>query len=406
MNALYRISETGHSHEQPEHSFTGGPPPTEIGRHGPLIGCLLSIFLFLGLNSGLVMAQEIITPKDGAIIYARQPTTHMVISQKENRGLKQLRVSDGNIVISALGVWQESGTYYVHFRIPLRAGKNRFEILPSGKKITIKYRPLRSLLNANFNAKNVYLFHRDKLLPKACTSCHDPNKITPNKGLSGEAQPLCYSCHKNILEKTTWQHSPAANTLCLACHQESTKPMQITIPKGKVEAVCFKCHVNQKNWLNMGHVHGPVGTGDCTVCHNPHGDNNHSQLWADGKVDICVACHTDKKELTAQEGETTQYAHGILSGSGCVACHSPHATENRFQLYKPINELCTGCHPSFKGVTRGHPVGGHPVDGVLDPRRPERMFSCTSCHNPHGSDYRFLLIGDILGGHVCSQCHY
>ena len=31
---------------------------------------------------------------------------------------------------------------------------------------------------------------------------------------------------------------------------------------------------------------------------------------------------------------------------------------------------------------------------------------CSTCHNPHGSDYKFLLIGDILGGQVCSQCHY
>lgn len=374
-----------------------------------MAGCLALLFL---VAAGLPLTAqaanlEVLAPTPSSIIYARKPATHIIVrlSGEDEKSLGQLRIRSGDILFSPQGSWSANNSHFVHYQVPLKPGENSFEVLPAGKKINVKYRPLRSLLNVDFDAKGVFLFHRDELLPQNCTPCHDPKKIKTGNGVSNEPQPLCISCHKSVLENVSWQHSPALNTQCLSCHQKEGQPLKVTIPGGKVETVCFRCHTAKKAWLGKAHIHGPVGTGDCTVCHNPHGDNNHSQLWADGKAELCVACHTDKKTLLQKEGGPKRI-HGILTGAGCIACHDPHATQNQFQLTKPINELCTSCHTSLAGVTRGHPVGGHPVEGVKDPRRPERMFACTSCHNPHGSGYKFLLIGDILGGHVCSQCHY
>jgi predicted CXXCH cytochrome family protein len=385
-------------------------PPQGIrsapGRRRKLLAFCLALALGLGLSLGRAWADpEILVPPPGATIYARQPTTHLVVRQQENENISRTRVRKDDLLFSPQGIWQsKKGEYYLHFRLPLTPGKNSFELVPSAQDILIKHRPLRSLLNINFNEKGVFLFHRKELLPASCQECHQEKPLPTGRPIDNQAQPLCFSCHKNIIENN-WKHSPAVTLQCRSCHQESPDPTKITIPAGKVEANCFQCHVNKKNWLKMAHIHGPVGTGDCTVCHNPHADQNPSQLWAEGHAAICVACHTDKKDLLAEES-STYYIHGIIKGGGCIACHSPHATEHRFQLYKPINELCVGCHTAFKGVVKGHPVGGHPVEGVKDPRRPERTFACTSCHNPHGSDYKFLLIGDILGGQVCSQCHY
>lgn len=358
-------------------------------------------------DSGFAAEAEpaILSPAANATIFARRPLTHLILRQQDSATAQQIRVRSGDLLLSPQGIWQHQGTHYLHFRLPLAPGKNNFELIPSEKKISIRYKPLRSLLNVDLNEKDVYLFHRNDILPQNCTPCHDPSKIKTSAGISGEPQPLCFSCHKTILEKTSWEHSPATNNQCLACHQKSDSPLKVGIPEGKTESICFRCHVNKKSWLTKNHIHGPVGTGDCTVCHNPHGDNNPRQLWADGQAELCVACHTDKKNMI-QKDSPIYFIHGILNGAGCTVCHNPHATDNRFQLYKPINQLCTSCHTSLEGVTRGHPVGGHPVEGVKDPRRTERMLACTSCHNPHGSDYKFLLIGDILGGHVCSQCHY
>jgi len=381
--------------------------PSIVCRNSTVYAVLFLCLMLFPLNTDAAET-EVLTPPSKSVIYARKPVTHIVVKaveEKEGALKTRIRVRSGDILISPRGVWSKGSTHYLHFQVSLKNGNNLFEIVPSGHEIKIRYKPLRSLLNVDFNDRGIHLFHRDQLLPKECTTCHDPAKIKTTNGYSNESQPLCFSCHKNVLENTTWQHSPAVNVQCLACHQQGSHPVKIGIPSGKVENVCFRCHTAKKAWLNMAHIHGPVGTGDCTVCHNPHGDNNHSQLWADGKAELCVACHTDKKALLSTE-KTSRYIHGILTGSGCIACHNPHATQNRFQLSKPINELCTGCHTSLAGIERGHPVGGHPVSGVKDPRRPERMFACTSCHNPHGSEFKFLLIGDILGGHVCSQCHY
>ncbi|HIJ78268.1 MAG: cytochrome c3 family protein [Desulfobulbaceae bacterium] len=380
----------------------------QFAQTGMAIGLLVCLFFSATLLSprpALAEEPEILSPPADAIIYARGPLTHVIVRQKDTRTANQVRIrTSDDTLIAPVRIQPGKDYSYIHFEVPLIPGKNLFEITPSGKELSVKYRPLRSLLNAKFNAKNVYLFHRTEAIPASCSQCHNPDKIKPLEGISGQAQPLCYSCHKNILDQAVWKHSPAVNMQCLACHQKSESPLTISIPEGKVESTCFKCHTNKKSWLAKNHIHGPVGTGDCTVCHNPHGDNYYSQLWADGKAELCVACHTDKKTLI-EDDSPIYYIHGILKGAGCTICHSPHATDIRFQLYKPINELCTSCHTALKGVTKGHPVGGHPNTGVKDPRRPERMLACTSCHNPHGSDFKFLLIGDILGGHVCSQCH-
>ena len=362
-----------------------------------LVGLLLA--LLCSAQPGLARP-EILSPPPSSTIYARESTSHMVIRQQAHEGIKQTRVRKGDLLFSPLRIKPLDGYYYLHFSLPLTPGKNTFELLPIGEEITLTYRPLRSLLNANFKSPGVFLFHGQQLLPEVCGQCHQGKEKLGSK----EGDNLCISCHKSILANN-WQHSPAATLQCLSCHKKDDSSLQVAIPAGKVESSCFKCHISKKAWLGMAHIHGPVGTGDCTVCHNPHADQNSSQLWADGKAKLCVSCHTDKIELL-DEKKSVYYTHGILEGGGCIACHSPHATEHRFQLYKPINELCVGCHTSFKGVVKGHPVGGHPVQGVKDPRRPERVFACTSCHNPHGSDYKFLLIGDVLGGQVCSQCHY
>ena len=155
--------------------------------------------------------------------------------------------------------------------------------------------------------------------------------------------------------------------------------------------------------MQKSYVHGPAATGDCTVCHDPHGGEFPYMLWADPKVDLCIACHTDKQDVKKKKKGFVE--HGIIEGLGCSACHSPHASDYRFQLAGSINDVCVSCHIAMKGITEGHPVGNHPLSDVDDPRRKGRELSCTSCHNPHGANYQYLLIGSLLGGHVCSKCH-
>jgi len=379
---------------------------------------VLVIVLLFHLASQQALAVTILTPDPTGklMIQARRSTTSLilkVINEQEMAGLRVAREGRRDSepqIIDPMGQWRDSGSIYVHYTLPLKKGNNIFTIFPDERELKIRYRPVRTLINVDFEDPAAYLFHRQTVVPKVCAICHteklpedadlDLKRLERNEDFS----PLCFSCHRQLINRSMWLHSPSANVYCMSCHQEGHEKTTITVISGRVDQICFDCHVNKKKFREQPHVHGPVGTGDCTVCHDPHGDKFKFQLWAEHRSGLCIGCHTDKRDLMKRrEGF---YSHGILRGGGCKACHDPHASETRFQLIKPINELCSSCHTRLLGVEKGHPVGNHPLKGKPDPRRKGRELSCSSCHNPHGSSFRYLLIGDMLGGHVCSKCHH
>ncbi len=378
---------------------------------------ILVLFLigYLCLFAGIADALTILAPDASKILVnSRRSFVHMVIrsSGKVNAGRIVVEKETGQGRINPLGSWQgNNGYYFLHYILPLKSGMNIFMVEPGKRRIRIRYRPLATLLNYNSSASSAYHFHRQKVVPVVCSGCHsqgfpgEQNILERERIKCKDFSPVCYSCHRRLADAGRWRHSPSFNLYCLGCHEGNKGRGDIVVIQGRVDDTCLRCHVNGRKWKKMGHIHGPVGVGDCTVCHDPHGARYKYQLWADGKAALCVACHADKKRLISGT-PLGFHVHGIVKGGGCTICHSPHATENIFQLLEPINKLCVGCHVTMKGIIVGHPVGGHPVKGPRDPRRPGRRFGCTSCHNPHGSNYAYLLIGDLLGGHVCSKCHH
>lgn len=344
-----------------------------------------------------------------SVLMSRNKTVNVVVKVSDSSDLNQLtlRADNDNHVIEPMGRQPGSGAYYVHYRLPLKKGANSFTLSPGDRKLSIKFTPLSTLLNLNLDDPGVYRFHRQVTIPEECAGCHNeklPADAAVDKVRYGQFSPECYSCHSSIVNSSEWRHFPSSAMLCRTCHQSTKDAKQLSVPTGKVETLCFDCHVNNKKWTSMTHIHGPVGTGDCTICHDPHGSGNEFQLWADGKGKLCVVCHEEMKKYL-DPGQRSFVVHGIMNAKGCGACHSPHATNYRFQLLGEINDLCVNCHVSLAGLTQGHPVEKHPIKGKSDPRRAGNPFSCTSCHNPHGSPYKYLLIGDVRSGRVCVKCH-
>ncbi len=365
---------------------------------------LLSVLL---LESTEAAELTVLTPKSGAIILSRQSETYVVV-KSDAPLIDKPTLQSGDDLYTPLDAWSINGQTYYHFLVSLKPGKNAFLLKPGETPIRFKHRPFRSMLTLKPNSPGVFLFHQQTELQKECALCHDKSpQSAPIKTPFSSCDSYttdCFSCHKSLTNQSAYTHAPSSGRLCLACHADPEKVDTISFPKGRMDRLCLSCHTGSIKWLSKPHLHGPVGTGDCTVCHNPHGDQFPFQLWAEPTLGLCVACHTDKRKL-GLERSTGYFAHGILKGNGCVICHDPHASENRFQLRKPINELCASCHINVDSINKEHPVRGHPVQGPRDPRRTDREFSCTSCHNPHGSMFSFLLIGDVLGGHVCGKCH-
>lgn len=111
-------------------------------------------------------------------------------------------------------------------------------------------------------------------------------------------------------------HGPYAAHLCAACH-EAAATNALVLPK---DQLCFKCHEIR---LDRKFVHGPVVSGGCLVCHDPHSSSN-PRLIVSGPGTVCFQCH-DPRDVARVEGH-----EGVESG--CTECHDAHASDQRFLL--------------------------------------------------------------------------
>jgi DmsE family decaheme c-type cytochrome len=82
---------------------------------------------------------------------------------------------------------------------------------------------------------------------------------------------------------------------------------------------------------------------------------------------VCATCHK------AEQAQIHRFSrHPILEGKvTCSSCHNPHGSDGPSLLIKETeNQTCTTCHAEKRGpfLWEHEPV----VDG------------CTNCHTPHG----------------------
>lgn len=357
------------------------------------------------LPAAWASALEVLTPPAGATIVARHGETHLVLRHAPGERGPWVQLGDSTRLLEPRLSVEGDKHVYRHFRLPLQPGVNTFTLVPAGVRFTLDYRPIRSELHLRPRGVKVHAFHQGESLPESCADCHDLQESSPLVAVGLRKQDACVACHANLVERSSVQHSATINRQCLSCHQQPGAPGRIALPAAPVREVCLPCHTGKKSWFTKEVSHGPLKLGGCTLCHDPHGEKYRHQLWADGAIEQCLACHSNMAQLVTDiRAKKIPYVHGVITGPGCVACHDPHASDEIFVLKKPINELCLGCHPG-PGESPGHPVAGHPLAAPQERLRPDRELSCTSCHEPHGSYNRYLLIETNLGGRLCRECH-
>ena len=111
------------------------------------------------------------------------------------------------------------------------------------------------------------------------------------------------------------EHGPFAAKLCSGCHEAGSN--ELVLP---IEELCLKCHVLD---LKKKKIHGPVASGGCRVCHNPHGSQYQYFLMDESKK-FCLYCHRKEDVLKREvHRETTEQ---------CTTCHSAHSSDNEFLL--------------------------------------------------------------------------
>jgi predicted CXXCH cytochrome family protein len=85
--------------------------------------------------------------------------------------------------------------------------------------------------------------------------------------------------------------------------------------------------------------------------------------------------------------------HAPVAGKDCLSCHGPHVSRHKGLLLKKERALCVGCHAQIADILSNSKVLHIPVrDGL-----------CSSCHSPHASEQSKLL--KKAGGELCFECH-
>lgn len=227
----------------------------------------------------------------------------------------------------------------------------------------------------------------------------------------------CVACHGDVKKPAKSVHA-ALKMGCSACHKSAegkSHPDQkgSIVLTQKIPGLCYGCHDESKFRGKSGHTL----LGMCTGCHNPHRSDSNKLLKGD-QPGVCYDCH-DKAKFTKK------YVHKIINVGGCSSCHAPHISNHPALLVNSEHALCISCHAAKLKLPHVIALPGgkrHPISGVKDPSTlgmikvpdsknpdmlmpdpnvPGKEMTCSSCHDPHSSDYRGLL----TQARICTKCH-
>lgn len=203
-----------------------------------------------------------------------------------------------------------------------------------------------------------------------CLGCHTGTHPNFLRSPHAKAGVSCTSCHS--VHGADGQHAVEASKKFVSTMASRNPADREHLLKGSQTELCYSCHADQKAQFNMP-IHHRVNEGlvQCTDCHDVHGTfgNNNLRAAADQNA-VCTKCHTDVRGPFVFE-------HAPIKSEGCVACHTPHGSQNPRLLNMPsIATLCNQCHsPVATGTVHGMDQGSTTVT------------PCITCHTfIHGSN--------------------
>jgi len=210
------------------------------------------------------------------------------------------------------------------------------------------------------NKKKNSIFYHSPYQKKDCRSCHNERSM----GKTTKPQPdLCYQCHNDFSEQYKSIHGPVGGGFCTSCHNPHKAKTDKLLLRTE-QQLCIFCHDSLLVFNNRYHKEREIS--NCSECHNPHGGDNRF-MPQNGS---CYICHENyNKKL--------KYIHGPVAGAHCTTCHSPHVTQTNKLLIQQGAALCLNCHEERLIYTEDY--------------HKDKNKTCTECHNPHGGDNQLFL---------------
>ncbi len=188
----------------------------------------------------------------------------------------------------------------------------------------------------------------------------------------------CIECHEDKA-KGKFVHSAIA-TGCTSCHEIRVNKdvTRVKLTTATPQALCITCHADKNAADLKGTVHPPA-VRDCLKCHSPHASDNKYQLLkptsGTTKADnLCLSCHSQGLNVPEKGSR-----HAALD-MGCETCHVTHKVGEKgkiefdYHLTKATPALCLDCHDaSSADLIKAHQG------------QPFATANCVQCHNPHQS---------------------
>ncbi|MEW5807166.1 MAG: cytochrome c3 family protein, partial [Acidobacteriota bacterium] len=255
-----------------------------------------------------------------------------------------------------------------------------------------------------------------------CMKCHSPHSSANEFLMKGDFQRTCLSCHNATQEVLVRAHSgmdvrgsdcegchtahasdvkglihehqnqPFRERECSTCHKMSLPDLKKLV--SETTELCLMCHEEKKKGEPPSISHKMELEKGCSSCHTPHASAS-LYLFRRKEWITCLNCHT---EVSNRFSASKYYHPSKVEGGRCSICHSIHSGKNGKLLALSGLDVCNQCHGAHFKFS--HPMGKN----VRDVWHERDELLCTSCHDPHGTNYRAFLRLDPAR-ELCIQCH-
>lgn len=245
-----------------------------------------------------------------------------------------------------------------------------------------------------------------------CSGCHDNHQSDFPNRLVQEGNALCFQCHpdkEDALKTRKFSHMPVKQS-CIQCHNPHGSPSAAML-SAPVPDLCAGCHPNEAALQHRAATkHAPMaGQKSCRSCHDPH-FADQPRLLVTAQKALCLSCHD--RELESSRGrimnmkahlEANKNGHGPVKSGDCASCHDPHGS-NFWRLlvkyyppdfYAGYSEgryaLCLTCHDKAAFTDRFTKTATGFRDGdrnlhVVHVSKVDKGRTCRACHEVHSDN--------------------